>query len=235
MSKASDRFEIFLILFFSSIIILVVLFLTGVFHFKIPAGPPVKYGYINKQGHVEIDIEYDSVGDFHHGLATVKKDGQLFVIDRSGKKTGEQPFFYKIDSIPIAHQMFSKDEAGYLSLNHRYTALGIPQCGKALYRIRRRIQGSARPDGTHQFDFVYAYIDLHTPPAKPLVFEEAFPFSDSLALVRGPFEKSGKHKRPGRSWAFINAEGQYAVQPLYCDAHSFSEGLAAVAIYMVPH
>ncbi len=232
-SKASGRFETFLIIFFFSTSLIILLFATGVFHIKSPQGPPIKYGFLNKQGSLEIGLEFDSVGDFHHGLATVKKNGQVFVINRQGEKTDSKPFRYQIDSLPIHHLMETHSAVESAQLDQPYVPVAPAQYGKALYRILRKKYCSDK-ESHCTFDFSYAFIDVQN-GTKALQFEEAFPYSDSVALVHAEYGKVWRQISYSRNWAFINTEGQYICRPIYIDAHSFSEGLAAVAIRMTPH
>jgi len=233
-SKASSRFETILIIFFFSTSLILLLFVTGVFHFKAPAGPPIKYGFLNKQGRLEISLEFDSVGDFHHGLATVKKNRQVYVINQQGQRTDSKPFRYQIDSLPIHHLMESHSRVEYAQLDKPYALMAPLQYGKVLFRILRRKYCASDQETHCTFDFSYAFIDVQN-GTKALQFEEAFPYSDSVALVHGQYDKMWPQISYSRNWAFINTEGQYICRPVYIDAHSFSEGLAAVAIRMTPH
>ncbi len=233
--RNADRFENVLIVLFTLIILTFLLFITGVFHFKAPAGPPVKYGFINRLGKLQTDIVYDSVGDFHGGFATVKKGGQVFVIDTAGRKTTLKPFYFKAVSFDIHHHISSTTTTEFQALNRPYLALGNEKDGKTLFRILRQMRGSKSSEGKHDFDFVYAFIDRHDPRFKPVVFEEAYPFCDSMALVRGAYGVRQGRPFSARSWGYIGPDGQFVVRPMYYDAHSYSEGLAAVAILMIPH
>jgi hypothetical protein len=231
-SKTSGRFETFLIILFFSVSAVLLLFATGVIHFKAPAGPPLKYGFLNSSGKLEISLVYDSVGDFHHGLATVKQDGKVFVIDRQGNRTTDAPFHYQVDSLLVQHHYASIRPSEADSLDHSVVLIGPIQFGKQLVRIRREKKVAEK---TTLFDFVYAFIDTQHPDVKPRIFEEAFPYSDSLTLVRGEYDRKWPHPSYYRNWTFLDRDGKYIARPIYSRAHSFSEGLAAVAIFMTPH
>ena len=57
-----------------------------------------KFGIFGTDNELLIPCKYDYIGDFHDGLAPVKKDGETYYIDTSGKlvddidsdKTNEQ-------------------------------------------------------------------------------------------------------------------------------------------------
>jgi hypothetical protein len=233
-SKTSAKFETFLIIFFFTVSLVLLLFATGVFHLKVSEGPPLKYGFINTAGKAEIDLFYDSVGDFHNGLATVKKDGKVFVIDRNGNKTGVAPFHYQIDSLNIKHFIVLSPGEDSDSLRQHFSEIGKEQFGKKLFRILRDRKVNNKSKEV-SYDFVYTYIDTQHKADHPPIYEEALPYHDSLSLVHAEYGKKWPHPSYFHNWAFIDLQGKYVTRPIYARAHSFSEGLAAVAIYMVPH
>ena len=56
-------------------------------------GGEMKWGFIDKTGKVVVPFIYKSAGDFHEGLACVKKDDKWGFIDKTGKVV--IPFIYK--------------------------------------------------------------------------------------------------------------------------------------------
>jgi|GEM_PF-2674070 hypothetical protein len=231
--KSSRSFEIFLIAFFVTVSIVVVLFATGVIRFNTSAGPPVKYGFLGTDGELVVPIEYDSVSDFHQGLATVYKNGKPFVIDRSGHKVDTPPFHYRIDTLNTAHIRISSDGKEKSELNHLFTPMGGTSDGTTLFRILRK-HGSGKGNEL-VYDFAYFFVTPSAPVAKAKLYEEALPYHDNLAAVKNEIGKIWKSRWSEKSWGFIDRDGNYKAGPYYCDVHSFSEGLAAVAIKMVPH
>src|SRR4030095_17011106 len=51
-----------------------------------------KWGYMNKVGKIIIDPQFDSVGDFFHGLARVLKDGKWGYINEKGEQSIQLQF-----------------------------------------------------------------------------------------------------------------------------------------------
>ena len=43
-----------------------------------------KWGYIDENGLIAVDFQWDAAANFYHGLALVEKDGKLSYIDRGG-------------------------------------------------------------------------------------------------------------------------------------------------------
>jgi uncharacterized protein YkuJ len=51
-----------------------------------------KSGFIDKNGKVVIELQFDNAGNFSEGLAEVKKDDKYGFIDKSGKVVIEPQF-----------------------------------------------------------------------------------------------------------------------------------------------
>ncbi|HXC06670.1 MAG TPA: WG repeat-containing protein [Bacteroidia bacterium] len=235
MPKSSRLTDILIITLFVTISIVVVLFATGIIHFKPVAGPPVKYGFLDKEGKIAIALEYDSVCDFHQGLATVYKDGKTLVIDPWGKTVDTKPVRYRIDSLNISHILHSGGDKPDPALNRNCAVVTTPAYGKTLYRILLKTGKGEEVGHEHLYSFVYLFLPPESASERPHLYEIALPYHDSLAAVHGEIGKKWNHRWFEKSWGFIDLHGEYRAKPFYCDAHSFSEGLAAVAIKMVPH
>ncbi|MFI5148803.1 MAG: WG repeat-containing protein [Bacteroidia bacterium] len=234
MPKSSRFVDILIITLFVSISIVVVLFATGVIHLHTSSGPPIKYGYLNTKGEIAIDIQYDSVCDFHHGLATVYRNGKAEVIDASGKTVNAPPSRYLIDSLPIAHRMYSAGEKDDPALKRDCAPVTSPSFGKTLYRVLGGT-GTLTDSGPRHFYSCFYFFLPAGKKEKPHLYETALPYHDSLAAVHAEVGKVWNRRWFDKSWGFIDVHGEYRAKPFYCTVHSYSEGLAAVAIKMVPH
>jgi hypothetical protein len=53
---------------------------------KVPTRDQLRYGFLDEDGHIAIAPNLDWADDFHEGLAAVRKNGEYFYIDKSGKK-----------------------------------------------------------------------------------------------------------------------------------------------------
>lgn len=67
-----------------------------------------KYSYIDTTGKTAINNEYDQAGDFENGVAVVNKDGQTYLIDKSGKKSS--PDFPRISPLPNDYYLITDGE-----------------------------------------------------------------------------------------------------------------------------
>jgi len=74
-----------------------------------------KYSYIDATGKTAINSEYDQASDFENGVAVVSKDGQTYLIDKSGKKSS--PDFPGISPLPNDYYLITDGEnhAGIMS------------------------------------------------------------------------------------------------------------------------
>jgi hypothetical protein len=230
MTQSSKRTDRLILLLFVLVVLLLILFVTRVFHLPLPGKAPVKYGFINRQGQAVIPFEYDSIGDFSRGLATVAKDGHVFVIDTQGRKTDAKPFYFKKDTLEVSHIVITHTKGEYDRLNTPYVQIGPPCFEKILFRIRRMHRQNLQSPEVGYFDFVYLFRDQIKSSDNRIMYEEAFPYCDGLALVRNEIGKQGLREWQKHNWGFIGLDGTYAIRPLYIDAHSFSEGLAGVGI-----
>lgn len=78
-----------------------------------------KYSYIDATGKTAINSEYDQASDFENGVAVVSKDGQTYLIDKSGKKSS--PDFPRISPLPNDYYLITDGEnhAGIMSKEGR--------------------------------------------------------------------------------------------------------------------
>jgi hypothetical protein len=228
MSTASPRTERFILFLFIAVLLLLGMLFSRVFVSMPDENSQMSYGYIDRNGSACISFEYDSVGDFHLGYATVKKDGKIFVIDTTGKEVARKPFFYRSESTEHKHLVENATPEYVQTLNNSFEILGSARCGNYLVRIQR--QHHVAENGSISFDFVYCFIPQFRQESKPVLYDEAYNFSDALALV-----KTGKSGTSGdihavHRYGFIGPDGEFRIRPVYHAAHSFSEGRAAVGI-----
>jgi hypothetical protein len=185
-------------------------------------------GYIDRNGHAVISFGYDSAGDFHSGYATVKKNGKIFVIDTTGNRVDRKPFTFRSDSNPHRHLVENAPSEYVQSLNQPYEIMGAATCGNYLVRIQR--QHRISENGSISFDFVYCFIPQYRSKSKPVLYDEAYAFSDCLALVKTGKTGTSKDLHAIHRFGYVGPDGEFLIRPVYQAAHSFSEGRAAVGI-----
>lgn len=80
-----------------------------------------KYGFADKTGRIVVPCEYDSVNNFHEGLALVEKLGQYGYIDTTGKLV-----------IPLIYDAASDFSQGYAAVANGYDVGYIDRTGQPL-------------------------------------------------------------------------------------------------------
>jgi len=163
-----------------------------------------KYGFINFEGRVIIQPEYDYVGFFKEGLSVVSKDNKFGFIDKGNRV-----------KIPLTYE----------------NALDFDQ-GRAVVELNELL-GMIDRNGVVVFDFefedlgnlsggliyaskngLYGYYDKNANLRVPHQFDEAFSFIDDKAKV----VKEEKE-------AFVDIYGTYLVPPGYSDIRFFNDSL----------
>lgn len=162
---------------------------------------------LSKKNFSSVIAKYETVGDFHDGVAVVsvewRKNG---VIDTKGKEIIECKYSQIDDSCD--GMLTFKDGSNYGCFNTKgevvvetgkYDYVNNYSCGLVL----------VEKDGK------YGYVDTKGVEVVPCNFEVARSFSEEVALVR----MNGKY-------GYIDLKGNYIVQPSYDDAEDFSCGVA---------
>jgi len=201
-----------------------VLLLVGMNYF-LGDGPAsvIRYGFIDTKGRLIIPQEYDSVWDFHLGMAAVKKGKRTFMIDTSGKEVNKPLQKYTVDSLPLTPPEHASHEE-YKSGKFAEQLLVWKREGyPALYRVLDTVIWNSKNPGHHKF---YKYFFRKDSASAIRKYDIAFPYSENLALVRGGIE--GKSNKNDFSFRFVDIDEKFVITKPYPEAHSFSGGLAAV-------
>lgn len=170
-----------------------------------------QWGYIDKEGTVQIGAEYDQAGEFKEGLAPVKIKDKWGYIDRTGKLAIE-PRFAVAEEFKngYAAVQLSKDSPEFPQkasdqLQSILKDPDMPSLKKAWMAIASsRAAGIIDKKGKFLFDPFYSSIQN---------------FSDDLCLAK-----------EGATIMYLNKKGQVAVSPKCQDAKSFSDGMAAIKV-----
>jgi hypothetical protein len=169
-----------------------------------------QFGFINTSGVIQY-CSYDTVYDFHNGLAPVVSNGLFGLIDITN--TPVIPLLYVKPPYPT---YFNEGYVFVMDSTYKW---------KLLDKNGNTILG-ANYDDTWLFtenvapvsvNSIWKYIKPDGNEAFPQQFDLAYPFFEGCAAVE-----------EGSSFGFIDKTGNYIVRPEFDEAWWFSEGLAVV-------
>lgn len=140
-----------------------------------------KWGYIDTQGRVVIDPDFEQADNFEEGLAIVRKDGKYRVIDRTGNFISKSKFenisshikngYIRVSELlndnKIKSGVINKEGKYVLAPNYDYL---FGDCCEGMVRILEEEN--------------FGYADLKTGNIIKPVFNFAYEFNDGLAVVR---------------------------------------------------
>jgi len=193
----SILFLICLTIFFASFVRAQEKQLSDLFKIKVDG----KYGFIDRNGNVVIQPQFQGVYDFSDGLAKIYVGGKFDTayIDETGKIVIKPQFDIGSNfSEGFAWIGFNKDKTEYKVGN-----LTLYNSG-----------------GSHSFNYDIGFIDKSGKFITKPIFSFAGDFSEGLAFVRTKENKFG----------FIDKTGKFAIEPKFDWADNFSEGLALVFV-----
>ncbi len=163
--------------------------------------PNRKWRFIDSTGNVVLTSDTRHVSNFSEGLAEIWGADTIKYIDKTGRV--------------VKIRAGLKDKAG--------NWIKTP----TIDRINRFSEGLAPV----QVDTLWGYIDTTGKMAITPRFDQAWPFSEGVAVVHvGGRNDAFRYPEPGR-WRFIDKTGNFIDDTTKFEAHlPFSEGLAAVKV-----
>jgi hypothetical protein len=208
-----------------------------------------KYGYIDQEGKVIIEPQYESAAAFSEGLAQVRWDGKYGYIDTAGKMVIPNQYHFAASfSEGLARvRATAGAKMGYMDTKGKMV---IPP---AYDQADDFHEGLARVGLRKKFGFINKKGDL----VIPLQYDTAQGFSQGLALVKrragagtdyfyidtkgkkaldpdcrsaGNFKEGLAYFRDSQAMGYLDLKGKVAIAPKFEEARAFSEGLAAVKL-----
>ncbi len=166
-----------------------------------------KFGYINTQGEMVIEPQFDKAFPFEKGKALVSlgSPGPWFFIDASGKKLAA---------------LGTYSDKPHFRYNPRFQPYGIPVFidGRACFE-------QEDPNSPGQTKKLYGYMDELGEVIIPPTYRKADAFSEGLAPVQLDMEPSDGQ------WTFIKPDGSIAMERRFYHIRSgFKNGLAHVMV-----
>ncbi len=174
------------------------------------------WGYIDREGVMVIEPQFDDAWDFHEGLAVIKIDWARGYIDRSGRIVIE-PQFQKAEDFwdGVAHVMLD-DEWFYIDREGK--RVETPDNEEALNSQREEEVEWPKPV-LAEGKFGYANEEGEMVIASK--YCEAEPFHERLARVK---------TTPTGKWGYIRPDGKTAFPSKFEGAKDFHDTLAAVLL-----
>ena len=195
-----------------------------------------KWGFVDREGERVIPLRYDSVGDFHEGLARVtvgmKHDeqgeltgGQSGFMDRTGKAVLRFSYQWAGDFAEGVAPVGSFGTLSYVDKKGKFLISKLPftqiyPFSEGLARVREG--GKKEPLGWSGAKF--GFIDKDGKVVIRVSFGDAMDFRSGLAPVRVGTAETGR-------WGYIDKNGRFIVNPLWHKADPFEGPLARVWLY----
>lgn len=201
-------------------------------------------GFIDTNGNVVIEAQFDSVYSFADGLASVSKDEKWGFIDTKGNVV--VPLDY--DDVAVSFSegfaaVAKEDQWGFVDKTGKEVIPLIYEYAESFH------EGLAIVLVDGKYGFINQSGEMVIEPQ----FDDAYPFSSGLAPVMkddywGFIDKSGNLVVPYQydlaftlsdgmalvlkdmAWGYVNSKGEEVIPPKYESADHFSEGLAPVMI-----
>ncbi|WP_190679889.1 WG repeat-containing protein [Leptolyngbya sp. FACHB-671] len=174
-----------------------------------------KLGYMDTQGTIVIQPQFDEALPFSEELAAVRVGERWGFIDRTGQLVIQPQFNYVPEGFSdgLARVFTNNGEVGFINKTGQFVIQ--PQ----LYSTTAFSEGLA----SFSVNGNWGYMDKTGAIAIEPQFKDAKAFADGLAPVQ---ITSGY-------WGYINRSGEMVVEPQFSNAEPFSEGLAAVEMNVV--
>ena len=169
-----------------------------------------KWGFIDMNGRMVIEPQYDLCARFREGRALVRGNGRVGFIDSQGHLavTGDYAGMHRYFSEGLAGVM-RKGVWGFVGLNGEVRI--APQFSEA----EPFAGGLAAVKVKGKWGFVNPSGEL----AVPARFDAVGGFKEGLAAVRA-----------GKQWGYIDKTGNYVIPARFDEASTFSNGLASVGL-----
>ncbi len=203
-----------------------------------------KWGFINKQGKLQIPPKYENIRNFKQGFAPVRVNKKWGYINTQGKwlvkPVYDAAYSFTDDALAV---VVIKNKRGYIDTRGRFVI-------KPSYRRVQRFSEGVAPVSKKKNSWFF--INKQNKVLFPKQFSQVRIFSEGITAVMnndkkwGYIDKTGKLRinyqfdraydfkeglalvRKGDKRGFVNKQGDIVIPMIYDDAFRFSEGLAPV-------
>ena len=193
------------------------------------------WGFIDEDGQLVVQIQYDDARDFSNGFAAVSRRDRWGFIDREGQ-VGVEPKFLSVGDFSRSGRAWAKQtdhKIGYIDSSGRWAvepgftiAYGFSEqramAGITVGRTSTRISGSTG-QSIYSFgliDFDGEWIVEPLDDSDPRYWSTGGTFSEGLCSVQVD----------GDQFGYIDTTGTMVIPPIYSTAEEFHDGLALVGL-----
>lgn len=219
-----------------------------------------KWGYMNREGKIAIQPQFEAAWDFTEGLARVQVGGLRGFIDPAGKMAIEPKYFIAwefsegLAAVMVPTGWFDKSvNKGYWTYIDKTGKVAVEPKGRELSLAESFHEGEACVGFIFNVHMRYSHMNTKG-EIRPFTNKPAGRFSEGLAAfasaqgkygyidhtakevisyqydAAGPFCGGLARVQTNKKWVFIDKTGKQAFGGEFDQAHDFSEDLAAVRV-----
>ena len=194
-----------------------------------------KWGFINRNGEIVIEPQFDWVREFSDGMCQASKGGKWGYIDQTGRWAFDAPLTHDDRPFRCGVAVVYTDK-GQGIVNRTGSVIDCPfdwihdfSEGLTAVFIRPEVKKRQPPQFGPTLE-QWGFVNTKGEVVVPTKFTSARAFSGGLAAVYvGGVNDSCTGLRDGK-WGFMDQTGKFVIEPQFLFADSFSEGLATVSL-----
>jgi hypothetical protein len=181
-----------------------------------------RYGYLNKEGDVAIELQYETASDFKDGLAVVKMaDNHFALIDRMGNLVSRYNYYFvgNYGEGMLSFRMGPQEKFGYINLKGnviiqpRFSTTQSFESGRAVVN---------EADDSHN---KYGLIDRAGRYIIEPVYNDVIILGENRVAVGKAIDRSKPYI--GSLYAIANWKGELITEFIYDHISQFDQGIAA--------
>lgn len=171
------------------------------------------YGYIDREGRILSDPQWEFALPFKEGFGPVGKNEKYGFLDRSGEISIDLEF----DSVSWFSEGLGlvkiNNKWGFVNENGDVVIKPKWQSAEVFHEERARVMNNEK----------FGFIDREGRLVIELRWENAFSFSDGLAAVKKDSQ-----------WGFVDVDGKVKIRPAWKGVGSFKDGVAWIRDHRIP-
>ena len=188
-----------------------------------------KWGFINMQGEMVIEPQFDSPGKFYQGLYAVNKDGKYWFINTKGETVTEPApgaaMFFTENYCVV--RKYDLDEEGN-PVNFRSAFINAD--GKTCFETPEKTVCWPVRDGMSIARSNHNSIIVYTPQGETLFEIENSSVFNGDESTNKVFYEGLLCLEQNDKWGAVNTKGEWVIQPQYENLNYFENGIAKATV-----